>query len=332
MNTLIEDREVSWKVLDTPVNGTITVPNDTEVHPAVIFTAGSGPTDRNWCSPLLSGTNGSAKLLAERLASQGFLTLRYDKLASSPYVKANLAKYAGKISMQMHLDELKGAVETILAEKNIDNDNIFVLGNSEGTIHAVNYQLQAQKNRFKALVLTGAPGRAVGDVARNQIFNQVKSLPNAEIMMKLYDDAIGEFLVNKPIVMDPSLPEGIKQLLHSLESPYGLPFARELWTYSLSEHIAKVNEPMLVMIGKKDIQVDWKIDGKALENATVQKTTISYAYPENANHLLKHEGMSIEKLTAQYVGLHYNAAEAELDKEAVDTISNWLSNITIPSN
>ena len=62
-----------------------------EVHSAVVFVAGSGPTDRNWCSPLLPGTNGSGKLLAEALASQGFVTLRYDKLASGPHVKENIS-------------------------------------------------------------------------------------------------------------------------------------------------------------------------------------------------------------------------------------------------
>ena len=237
---------------------------DKEAHSAVVFVAGSGPTDRNWCSPLLPGTNGSAKLLAEALASQGFVTLRYDKLASGPHVRENIPKLVGKISMQSHIEELKGAVETIIAEKNVDKNNLFVLTNSEGAIHAVNYQLQAKSNRFKGLVLTGAPGRAVGELGRSQIFDQIKHLPNAEILMKPYDDAIADFLANKPMVMDASLPEGIKLLLQSLETPANLPFSRELWTYSLPEYIAKVNEPILVVIGKKDIQVDWKIDGGAI--------------------------------------------------------------------
>lgn len=327
-NAVIENREVTWKVLDIPVYGTITAPIDKETRAAVIFIAGSGPTDRNWCSPLLPGTNGSAKLLAEALATQGFLTLRYDKLASGPHVKENFSKFVGKISMQSHMDELTGAVETIVSEKDVNNDNLFVLANSEGTIHAVNYQLQAKSNRFRGLVLTGAPGRAIDDVGRSQIFNQNKSLPDAEIIMKHYDEAIAQFLANKPVVMDPSLPEGIKLLLRSLENPNNLPFARELWDYNLSEYIAKVNESMLVVIGKKDLQIDWKIDGRALENATAQKTAVSYAYPENANHLLKYEETPREKLTAQSVGLHYNAPDAELDKEAANAIFNWLKRLS----
>ena len=323
-NDYIEDKKVTWNFFDIPVYGTITTPISTKAHPAIVFVAGSGPTDRNWCSPLLPGTNGSGKLLAEALANQGFVTLRYDKLASGPHVRENIPKLVGKISMQSHIEELRGAVETLVAEKNVDNNNLFVLTNSEGAIHAVNYQLQAKNNRFKGLMLTGAPGRAVGDLGRSQIFDQIKHLPNAENLMKPYDDAIAQFLANKPIVMDASLPEGIKQLLRSLETPANLPFSRELWMYKLSAHIENVNDPILVVIGKKDIQVDWKIDGELLENATAKKTAVSFVYPENANHVLKHEYKPRTELNAQYVSMHYNAPEAELDMEAADAIFNWL--------
>jgi pimeloyl-ACP methyl ester carboxylesterase len=325
---IIKDKEVTWKLLDVDVYGTVTAPTDKEVHPAVVFVAGSGPTDRNWCSPLLPGTNGSAKLLAEALAIQGFVTLRYDKVASGPHVRENIPKLIGKINMQSHIDELRGAVETIVAEKNVNKENLFVLTNSEGAIHAVNYQLKTASNRFKGLVLTGAPGRAVGELARSQIFDQIKHLPNAEFVIKPYDDAIADFLANKPMTMDMSFPEGIKMLLRSLESPANLPFSRELWTYRLSEYIGKINEPILVAIGKKDIQVDWKIDGKLLENTTEQKTAVSFVYPENANHVLKHELTPREALDAQFVSLHYNAPDTEVDREAANAIYDWLKKQT----
>ena len=82
---------------------------------------------------------------------------------------------------------------------------------------------------------------------------------------------------------------------------------------------------MLVVIGKKDLQIDWKIDGGALENATTQNAAVKFAYPENANHVLKHEELPLEKLTAEYVGAHYNAPDRELDEEAANVIFNWLN-------
>jgi len=321
----VEDKEVSWKVFDISVYGTLTGPTDQGVHPAVILVAGSGPTDRNWCSPLLPGTNCSGKLLAEALAKQGFVTLRYDKMASGPNVQENIPKLIGKISLQSHVEELKGAVETILAEKNVDRDNLFVLTNSEGAIHAVNYQLQARTNRFKGLVLTGAPGRAIGVVARSQIFNQIKDLPNGVAEMKLYDEAIADFLANKPPGKDAVLPGGnLKLIVLSLWTPANLPFSRELWSYSLPEHLVGVNEPVLVVIGKKDIQADWKAEGAELERATAGKTTVSFVYPEDANHVLKHESKPREELNGQSASISYNAPDTVLDEVAVDTILNWL--------
>lgn len=323
----VEDREISWKVRDITVYGTVTGPRDNEIHPAVILLAGSGPTDRNWCSPLLPGTNGTAKLLANKLASRGFVTLRYDKLGSGPHVKENLPKFAGKVGMRTFTDELSAGVEALVSEKRVDNSNLFALSNSEGAIHAVNYQLQGNKNGFKGLVLTGAPGRAIGLVARTQFLNQSRSIPNGEILMKHYDEAIQDFLAARPIVIDPSLPKEMEPFFHSLESPNNLPFSRELWTYNLPEYITRVENPILVLIGKKDIQVDWQLDGKPLENALLHNSRASFAYPENSNHVLKHEEMPREKLTPGYVGSNYNAQDAELDSETANIIFSWLAKV-----
>jgi len=124
-NLDFENEEIEWKVDEILVHGTITCPKDEDLCSAVVFVAGSGPTDRDWCSPLLPGENGSGKLLAEALASQGFLTLHYDKRASGPYVRENIPKMIGKISMQSHLDDLSVAVETLIT-KNMPNQLKFL--------------------------------------------------------------------------------------------------------------------------------------------------------------------------------------------------------------
>jgi uncharacterized protein len=320
----IMNREAGWRVLDLPVAGTITSPRSGGSGRAVILVAGSGPTDRNWCSPLLPGENGSGRLLAEALAARGYFTLRYDKLASGPHAMENAAKFAGKISMATHVAELEGAVKTALSESTVPIVDLFALTNSEGAIHAVNYQLQAPRNRFRGLVLTGAPGRAIGTIGRSQLIEQGRGVANFQALLQIYDEAIARFLEGKPVAPDPVLPAGVQLVLRALESPYNLPFARELWTYSLAEHIGSVNEPILVVIGKKDLQIDWKVDGQSLEVATSKKATVTFSFPENANHVLKHEETPREQLNAETVGARYNAPDTALDPQAAESVFRWL--------
>jgi len=321
----VQSEGVTWDVNEIPVYGTLTRPIGEGLHPGIIFIAGSGPTDRDWCSPLLPGTNCSASLLADALTSTGFVTLRYDKRVAGPHALDNVPRLLGKISMQSHVDELIGAVDTLMSLVYVDATRMFVLTNSEGAIHALNYQLQATSKRFKGLLLTGAPGRPVGQVARSQILAQVTPLPNADDVMKHYDDSIAAFITGKPVEPDASLPESLKYFLQSVTSPVNLPFARELWSLNPADLIAKVPEPILVVIGKKDIQVDWEIDGSALRTATATHGNVTFAFPENADHVLKFEERPREKLTAASVGTRYNADGRILDPEVLTAILDWLT-------
>src|SRR5215470_17165719 len=88
--------EVSWPLDSTTVYGTLVRPSGPDPFPAVVMVAGSGPTDRDWNSPLLPGTNGSARLLAEALAQAGIASLRYDKRASGPHRRENMQALIGK--------------------------------------------------------------------------------------------------------------------------------------------------------------------------------------------------------------------------------------------
>ncbi len=321
----VTSEECAWDVDEIPVYGILTRPEGAGPHPGVVFVAGSGPTDRDWCSPLIPGTDCSGRLLAEALTREGFMTLRYDKRASGPHAQENARRLMGRISMRSHLDELSGAVDALLADAEMDPARLFVLTSNEGAIHALNYQVRAADwRRFVGLVLTGAPGRSVGEVARSQILAQVKDLDNGDHLMAQYDAAIAAFLAGEPMRPDPSLPEGLRMLLLSLETPFNLPFARELRSANPSELIAKVREPVLVVIGRKDIQVDWEIDGGALERAASGIVNVEFAYPEEADHVLKHEDRPRDALSAAEVGAHYNSEGRVLDAGALTVITSWL--------
>ena len=290
-----EATEVSWPLGATTVYGTLVRPIGPGPFPAVVMVAGSGPTDRDWNSPLLRGTNGSAPLLAEALARAGIASLRYDKRASGPHARETLTAMsampgsAGKLSMQSHVEELTGAVAALAGQPFVDAGRIFGLGNSEGTLHVLNYQRHAPERPLAGLVLTGPPGRAVGVVARAQLAAEAAGMPEGEAWLALYDAAIGRFLAEEPMAPDPSLPPGVQQLLQGLAAPINQPLARELWTADAAHLLGQVDVPVLILIGKKDIQVDWVADGEPLQRAAVGHDEVTFFFPENANHVLKNE-------------------------------------------
>ncbi len=71
------------------------------------------------------------------------------------------------------------------------------------------------------------------------------------------------------------------------------------------------------------MQTDWDIDGKVLEIASAMNGNVTFVYPENADHTLKHKERPREKLTAEVV-LRYNAEDRTLDQDALLAIVNWL--------
>ncbi len=321
---ITNEQTVSWEANGIQIEATLTQPVGSGPFPAVIFVAGSGPTDRNWNSPLIPGVNGSAAQLAAALTAKGFMTLRYDKSASGPNAMENVKGLLGKISVASHVAELAGGVELLAGRSGVDAAHIFALTNSEGAVHAINYQNGHPAHPFAGMVLTAPPGRPIGAVAHSQLAAQLSPVPGGDKMLAMYDAAIADFLAGRPVQIDPSLPAGIQQLLQAVTQPINQPFSAELWMYDAAEELKKVEAPVLIVIGKKDIQVDWQADGAILQKLAETHPNLTVRFTENANHVLKHEELPRSQLTAAHAGETYSAEGIPLDQETVDLITGWL--------
>ncbi|WP_405133398.1 alpha/beta hydrolase [Nocardia sp. NBC_01388] len=273
---------------------------------------------------MLPGSNGSGRLIAERLARAGIASVRYDKRGIGVHGKEQLPALLGKVSMAGFAEEFAGAVRVAADQEFIRDDRIFALGNSEGTLHALNYQLGKPAIPLRGLVLVSPPGRAVGAVARWQLAAQAATVPGGDAMMALYDAAVARFQAGAPAVPDPALPEGIRQLVASLETPFNLPFTRELWVADESELLGQVDAPVLIVIGDKDVQVDRVADGGPLQRAAEGHPNVSFLFPENMNHVLKQELRPRAELTPEAVAVSYSSPDTILDPEAVAGILAWL--------
>ena len=178
-----------------------------------------------------------------------------------------MPRLLGKISMQSHREELAGGVRLLASRPDVDPKRLFALTSSEGCIHALNYQLHAADFPFAGLILTGAPARSIGEVARGQIAAQLAAVPGGDAMLAAYDAAMADFAAERPVKIDESLPETLRMVIGAATAPHNLPFARELWVTDPIQLAASITAPLLIIIGKKDLQVDWQVDGEPLGSA-----------------------------------------------------------------
>jgi len=323
---MTNSREVAWCLDDITVRGTLTLPAGDGPFPAVVLVAGSGPTDRDWCSPLLPGANGSGRLFAEAFADAGIASLRYDKRASGPDAAESARTLFGKLSMRSHLDELVAAVAVLAGCDSIDVARIAGLGNSEGTLHILHYVTSQQDVPFVAIVLAAPPGRSVGEVLLAQLALQAAQVPGGAELMSEVEVAAARYGAGEPMNFDPRLPESVKMVLASFESPANLPLARELWNEDAAIILPKVEIPTLVLIGRKDLQINATVDGRALERAATGKDNITFAYPTNANHVFKEETRPPAEVAAA-PGIGYNEDGTRLDPEALEMMLGWLHEV-----
>ncbi|MCX5747498.1 MAG: alpha/beta fold hydrolase [Proteobacteria bacterium] len=322
----IASDEVTFVAGGRTIPGTFVHPTSGK-HRTVVLMAGSGPTDRNWGSPLLPGDNGSAKLLAEALGHRGFAVLRFDKAATGGN-KIDLTKLA----FDTYVDEGRAALAFARTRPEVDPTQLYIAGHSEGGIHATRVAL-AEGTQIAGLVLLSAPGRSMVDVMMSQLGNQfagavtAKAIDQATADRELASLKAGfvDFLAGKDV--DPrtvsSIP-AVQGLVAQLVNPATAGLARPLFGFDLATVLGKVPTRVMIYNGAHDLQVDPELDARRL--AAARPDALVVIAPE-ANHVLKHEVRPIAELRADLAAVQagYNAPDATLDTASVEAIASWLA-------
>lgn len=322
-HAMIEE-EVQFQAAGMTIHGVITRPVGDGTFAAIAIAAGSGPTDRDWNSPMLPGDNGSAKLLAAALAQDGVAMLRYDKRGTG---KTGMPD--GGVTWGNYADELSAAVAVLAAKDYVDPQNIYVAGHSEGGAHA----LRVAENPpapLAGVILLSTAGRTLRDVAVWQIANQIRQsglnpdAAQAEIdaMSTAVDTIAGGGSVDPQSV---GQLQGVQGFIMALQNPQSVDFARGLLTYDPLKAFSKFEAPVLVVTGARDIQVDPELDAKPLaEAAKAAGRSVRLEILDRADHVLKIEETPRDQLTPT-VGLRYNAPERELDPGVASAIVTFAT-------
>ena len=325
----IVSEDVSFVAGGRTIPGTLVRPAS-GTGPGLLLLAGSGPTDRDWNSPLLPGKNGSAKLLAEALAARGVTVLRFDKAFSG----RNPGLPIADLTLDTYRDEAAAALDFLRARAEVDPARVFVAGHSEGGIHATRLARSAG-DRIRGLILVSAPGRSMHEVLEVQLERNflagLKLTPEQiEAEMVPIRTALRSFVAGQDV--DPksasSRPE-IVQILSALMAPMVARIGRALVSFEPAQAAAEIAVPVLVLQGEKDVQVDPAENAERLVAARRSAgKPVDYHRSPLADHVLKTEPRPLEEVRAdlQLVMAKYNSPDRALDNDLLEALARWIRN------
>jgi len=130
-------KNVSFVVDGTTTYGTLDVPaHSSGQHlAAALIIAGSGPTDRNGNQAGFTPDN--LRLIANVLASQGIMSLRFDKYFSGQTGAGALASDPGSATVNTFLRQDDAAYAFLHSQPETDTSKMLVVGHSEGGMYAM---------------------------------------------------------------------------------------------------------------------------------------------------------------------------------------------------
>lgn len=234
----------------------------------VLILAGSGPTDRD-------GNNIGVRaqpyrLLADALAARGITSLRVDKRGIAGSAAAGAGRSEEQLRVQMFADDaLAWAAEL---RRRTGARCIWLLGHSEGTIHAL---LAARDRRgLCGLVLTAAVGRRLGDVIREQLRRNPANAPILPEALRVLDELEAGRRVSG---------EGMHPALAPLFRPSIQPFMMSMLAVDPAVLARAYRGPILVVGGSNDLQTT-VADARRLAEA---RAGITLRVIEGMNHVLK---------------------------------------------
>ena len=274
------------------IDGTILTPETDGKSPLVIIIAGSGPTDRDGNQNMMK--NNSLKYLAEGLYREGIATFRYDKRI----IKEMKNRTMNEESIRFG-DFIQDAEDVVNYFKRSEAfSKIYVLGHSQGaTVGVVASQVGAD-----GFISLAGPGRSIDDVIVEQLSVQAPGLK--ENARQAFDD-----------LRVHGVAQNYSPGLASIFRPSIQPFIRTWMEYDPAIEIQKLQVPVLIVAGDKDLQV-LPSEGEVLKAA---KPTATFTVIPNMNHILKKiEGDDLVNQKS------YNEPKRPVMPELIEAITDFI--------
>lgn len=242
--------------------GSLSYNKELKTQPLVIFIHGSGNVDRNGNQAGVNLKAAYIKQLADSLNAKGIAFYRYDKRSATP---ENLKFMMSDLNFNHFVDDANLAINNFNEDSRFNN--ITLIGHSQGSLVA----MLAAQNKFvdKYVSLAG-----ISEDMGNYIINSYKQV--SDDMSNIAKEQINELKETGTI-------EKVNPALAHLFSKPNQPFLITWMAYKPSEEIKKLNIPVLILNGNKDLQV--KID--EANKLHEIKPSSELVIIDNMNHVLK---------------------------------------------
>jgi alpha-beta hydrolase superfamily lysophospholipase len=304
----MQEQEVRFKSGEIELAGTVALPDGEGPFPCVLLITGSGQVDRN--ENVKRMPINAFYDISHFLAQNGVASLRYDK--------RGVGQSQGdhwKTGLYDHADDALAAVRYLKQQNNVQRQNVFLLGHSEGAVIAT--RLAGTGAEVAGIVLiagTAQSGEAVLRWQAIQIARGLKGL-NARLIKLLRID------VSK------SQQKAINKIKQSNRDWYrqnlfvkvNAKWLREFMAYNPADDMPRIAVPVLAITGSKDIQVD-PADLERMAN--VLKVPFERYIIKGMTHVLRTE--EGEPSISEYKKEVRRPVETEL----LDIILRWLKNQT----
>lgn len=208
-------------------------------RPAVVLAGGTGTADRDGeiaGIPILGQIAGA-------LAEAGFLVVRYDKRgvgqSGGRAEAATLADYA---------EDLRAAVKFLDGRKDVDPKRIAVVGHSDGGSVAL---IAASKDkRIAAIGLLETPGLTGADIVLAQ---QLRMLNRSKLSAAEKQEKVeAQKRINEAVITG----KGLDQLPADVRRAVDTPYFQSLLASDPAKVMPNVKQPMLIIHGELDTQVE----------------------------------------------------------------------------
>ena len=279
------------------IKGTLFSLDSTSKKPnLVILIAGSGPTDRNG-NQESSGNNNSLKFLAEGLTDKKTSVFSYDKRILQQMKDKNSDEKSLRFD-----DMITDACDVVAYFKSTKAvGKIIIAGHSEGALVGM---ITAQRTQADGYISLAGAGRTIDEVLMEQIEKNLTILKDesAKVMQSLKN---GKTVTIENPLMNLIFRESVQPYLIS-------------WiALNPQEEIKKINAPLLIVNGTKDLQVP-QSEALLLHKANPKSELFIV---ENMNHVLKEIRTDEENLAS------YSNPNLPVMPELIDRIRLFLKKI-----